>query len=1085
MVTSMDAATRFTLLDSLFAEARDLPDDALRGFLSDVQDPSLRAELNELILQDRAGTPTIRALLDIGIVLDEASEPTPIPETIGGYAVLSLVGHGASGIVLRAQQPETDRIVAVKVLGSGVWNPAALSRFRREVRLLGRLEHPYIARVYGAGTDNSHAPARPYFVMEFVDGVPLTTWVRTNDIGVKGILRLFVHIAEGVAHAHACGVIHRDLKPGNVLVTAGGQPKIVDFGVARVVDDELHSSRVTMQSMPGELVGTVPYMSPEQFGGTSDIDTRSDLYALGVMLYEALAGRMPYAVDRRNILEAAAVVRDEVPTSLGRIDRSLSGDIETVVSKLLEKEPKRRYQTAHELIDDLQRLLEGQPTRARPATRPEQALRFARRYRTLLTVVASAFVVLTGMLTWTAHLWQVAEQRGNSLAASLDERSRGDYRRSIGFAEAALRAGNVSDARAALDSAESARRGWEWDYLSRRASSEVRTLPIGVLPRVVRTAGGMMAIADNGVAEGHVWILTSPFAAPREVLTAKSAVRSLAFSPEGNEFVFADATSDALTVHRSADGSIARTYPTGIGSRTSVDWSVDGRFIACAGVNGAATVIDTQDGRHCLSVAAVQSRPFPAEGLIAFLPGIDTVLTATSSDDQCTLRPIAAGDPIAIKIRGDRIDCIGVCRSAEGNPVALVGTIGGAVHRFDGITGEALGATAAHVGSVKTLTAGPGDGRFTTGGTDGCVHIWDTASGARIGSAVGSERMVRSVAYEPRTRTLTAVGHDNQMRVWDVASGVVEPTLSAHRAWVYSLAFLADGTLASCGGEKPDADGRVIISNVETGATVSEIQVEPTQPLAMLRDLSSDGRTGAVAAYWCPQGGAVSFVSREGSYSVRVKSGAPCSVAALPGGDAIAWRMLDSPTVELMSRQGIALQSLRLPGTTRGRGPLRMRADGGELMTSNDRGLVVITVRGGMLGECREIPLEGSVNDIALSAADRCLTVGFTDGSVALIDPDAAPESRERWRVRSNTKAPMVVARTPDGTRIASAGDQLIRVWDAADGKPLLNLSGHGDSVLSLAFSADGRTLASGSIDRTVRLWDAGPKGTTSTNGKF
>jgi WD40 repeat protein len=195
--------------------------------------------------------------------------------------------------------------------------------------------------------------------------------------------------------------------------------------------------------------------------------------------------------------------------------------------------------------------------------------------------------------------------------------------------------------------------------------------------------------------------------------------------------------------------------------------------------------------------------------------------------------------------------------------------------------------------------------------------------------------------------------------------------------------------------------------------------------------------------------------------------------------------MLDSPTVELMSRQGIALQSLKLPGTTRGRGPLRLRADGRELMTSNDRGLVVITVREGMLGECREIPLEGTVNDIALSAADRCMTVGFTDGSVALIDPDAEPGACERWRVRSNTKAPMVVARTPDGTRIASAGDQLIRVWDAADGKPLLNLSGHGDSVLSLAFSADGRTLASGSIDRTVRLWDAGPKGTTSTNGKF
>ncbi|NBQ15687.1 MAG: hypothetical protein EBU31_14045, partial [Proteobacteria bacterium] len=168
----MDAATRFSRLDSLFAQARDLPDDALRTFLAGVADADLRAELTELVLQDRAGTPSIRTLVEVGVALDEAAEPAQIPESIGGYAVLGLVGQGSSGVVLRARQPETDRIVAVKVLDSGAWNPGALARFRREVRLLGRLEHSGIARVYGAGTDATHLPARPFFVMEFVEGVP-------------------------------------------------------------------------------------------------------------------------------------------------------------------------------------------------------------------------------------------------------------------------------------------------------------------------------------------------------------------------------------------------------------------------------------------------------------------------------------------------------------------------------------------------------------------------------------------------------------------------------------------------------------------------------------------------------------------------------------------------------------------------------------------------------------------------------------------------------------------------------------------------------------------------------------------------
>jgi len=1080
----MDAATRFSRLDSLFAQARDLPDDALRTFLAGVADADLRAELTELVLQDRAGTPSIRTLVEVGVALDEAAEPAQIPESIGGYAVLGLVGQGSSGVVLRARQPETDRIVAVKVLDSGAWNPGALARFRREVRLLGRLEHSGIARVYGAGTDATHLPARPFFVMEFVEGVPLSTWVRTRGLGLEDVLQLFLQVADAIGHAHACGIVHRDLKPGNVLVTPAGLAKIVDFGVAGVVDADAtegaKGSEPTMRSMPGELVGTVPYMSPEQFGGTQQTDARSDLYAIGVMLYEALSGRMPYAVDRRNIVAAATIVRDEVPTSLGRLDRSLSGDVETVVAKLLEKEPARRYQTARELAGDLQRILDGQPTHARPLSRGERSKRFVRRYRVPLAAVTAAFVTLTALLTWTAHLWRVAEDRGDSLAETLADRSRSDYRRTIGFAEASLRAGNVADARAALDGAEQARRGWEWSYLHRRAAAEVRATPLGMLTCSVRSAGGTLAVADNGT--GHVWMLDSPLAAPRDVLACDGLLRDLALSPDGTEFIVAE-SHDGVTVHRASDGAAMRSFASGIGPETRVAWSPDGRTIACAGVDGAVAVLDAADGKVCLRVPAERARPFPAEGLVAYLPGSNAVVRAIATDDELTVWPLDGGEPMHLPLTGDRVDCIASCESPDGDAIVLAGTLGGLVHRFDARTGDARGALTAHLGSVKAIVAGPGVGHFTTGGTDAAVHCWDAATGARIGSAVGSERMVRGIAIDMDAGMLAAVGHDNHLRVWSIASGVVEPVLSGHRAWVFGLAYLADGTLVSCAGEKPDRDGRMIRWDTDDGVEDASLEVEPSAPLAVLRDVASDGRGGAVAAYWLPQGGGITFLDRDGARTVHIERGAPCSVAGIPGLGMVAWRSLDSPSVKLMSPGGIELQELLLPGTTRGRMPVRVRPRGDELVTATDEGLAVISLRDGRLMDFRVLPLDGHITDIAVCGADRLVAVGFEDGSTALVDPDAPAGAGVRWRNRTAHASEVRIARTPDGTRIASAGDQLIRIWDSTDGNPLLNLAGHGDTVLSLAFSPDGQTLASGSIDRSIRLWEAGNGGRDAEPG--
>jgi len=1068
----MDAAERFALLDALFTQARDLPLDALRGFIAEVKDPSVRAELSDMVLQDRAGTPSIRTIMDVGVVLDEVAEAPAVPESVGGYSVLGIVGEGASGIVLRARQPETDRIVAVKVLASGTWNPKALARFRREVRLLGRLEHPGIARVYGAGTDTDRSPARPFFVMEFVDGMPLNAWVRTHDIGVQGVVRLFLQVTEAVAHAHACGVVHRDLKPANVLVTGGGQPKVLDFGVAGLAGAEGESDAATaasMRSVTGDLVGTVPYMAPEQFQGARMADVRSDLYALGVMLYEALAGRMPYAVDRSNVVEAAAIVREEVPTSLGRLDRSLSGDVETVVAKLLEKEPGRRYQSARELADELQRILEGQPTLARPVSGGERMLRFARRYRTLLATVAAAFITLAALLAWTAHLWRVAEQRGDTLARTLEERSRDDYRRAMGFAEASLRAGNVADARAALESAEPARRGWEWNYLQRRASGELRATPLGTLPAAVRCAAGRMAVVDNGT--GSVWTLGSFRDAPRKVLERRGQVRDAALSPDGTEMIVAGGET-GVTVHRASDGAALREFATGIGAATRVAWSPDGRLLGCVGVDGALAVLDARTGDPELRVEATRGRPYQAEGLVAFLPGSDGIVRAVKTESEVTVVPLD-GLPIRIAIADGHVESIAAIAMPDGSATVLVGTIEGTLHRFDARTGASRGSIAAHAGGVRAVAAGPRPGLFATGGADAAIHCWDAASGMRIGSAVGSERSVHGIAFDAGTGTLAAVGLDGRLRVWDIDACVLEPALAGHRAWVYGVAFLGDGSLASCAGEAPDRDGRVMRWDAARASATGEAELGGIEAPTLVRDVADDGAGHPVAAYWLQRGGGIVFLEPGRERTVWIDDAAPCSVAGLPGGTAVAWRRLHSSVLEVMSRNGIALQELRLPGATRGRMPVRLRPDGSELVTATDAGLAVIALQGTRMDDLRTVPLDGQVSDIALSRADRLVAVGFLDGSAALIDPEAAPGTAVRWRTDRSHAADVCVARTPDGTRVAVASDRLIRICDAADGTPLLNLAGHGDIVLSLAFDPDGSTLASGSIDRSIRLWKA------------
>jgi len=333
--------------------------------------------------------------------------PLPHPERIGAYRILGLIGQGGMGAVYEAMQDKPQRKVALKVIKPGIASEDALRRFEQETHLLGKLHHPRIAQIFEAGTADSGAGPQPYFAMELVAGTTLRKHGERPGLTTREKLEIVAGICDGVHHAHQKGIIHRDLKPGNVLIDEAGQPKILDFGVARATDAD---RQATMQTSAGQIVGTLPYMSPEQVAGdSSDLDTRSDVYALGVILYELLAGKMPLDLHRRTLADALRAIAEEEPSSLRTVDRAFRGDVETIAAKALAKERDRRYASAAELAADIRRHLADEPILARPASTAYQIRKFARRNKALVGGIAAVFVVLVAGVV--AASWQAARAR--------------------------------------------------------------------------------------------------------------------------------------------------------------------------------------------------------------------------------------------------------------------------------------------------------------------------------------------------------------------------------------------------------------------------------------------------------------------------------------------------------------------------------------------------------------------------------------------------------------------------------------------------------------------------------------------------
>jgi serine/threonine protein kinase/Tfp pilus assembly protein PilF len=418
---------QFERVEQLFNVVCDLPADQRTRYLDEhcADDAEVRQQVASMLARDdstldRFDTPALGNLFKLDDVLSGAAPKTAIalPDRIGNYTIIRKIGEGGMGVVLEARQDQPARHVAIKLIRDSIPTAESLRRFNREIELLGQLQHACIAHIYDAGL--VHLPngaEQPYYAMEYIDGQPLTEYVAAQALDMSQRLLLVARACDAVAFAHQRGILHRDLKPSNILVkrmehgdnpapsvsepsslgrdlNLNAVPKILDFGLGRLLDDAANGA--SLQTHTGRVIGTLAYMSPEQIdGGAARLDIRTDVYSLGVILYEVLAGKKPHELTGLSIAESARRIRETEPAPLASLDRALRGDLSTIVDKALAKDRARRYASAADLAADLRRFLNDEPIMARPATALYQMRKFARRHK---AVVAGGAIAVCAML---------------------------------------------------------------------------------------------------------------------------------------------------------------------------------------------------------------------------------------------------------------------------------------------------------------------------------------------------------------------------------------------------------------------------------------------------------------------------------------------------------------------------------------------------------------------------------------------------------------------------------------------------------------------------------------------------------------